>query len=68
MLQISSPSLLLVRQFDADVQFFELLHRHLGEGGHHEVLGGLVHQEGDHFADVLLVAQNHDEAVVNREE
>ena len=64
--QISSPSLLLVWQFDADVQFLELLHRHLGGGGHHEVLGGLVHREGDHFADVLLVAQDHHQTIEAR--
>src|SRR5690348_13025497 len=51
------------REVEADVEFLEALGRHRGGGLHQEVLGLLGHREGDDFADVRGVGEQHDDAV-----
>jgi hypothetical protein len=55
--------LLLLENIHLQRQLPELLLRLLPGGVHHQVLGGLVHGEGDGLADVLLAGEEHDDAV-----
>jgi len=48
---------------DADMEFAQLLRRRLGRRPHHQIFGALIHREQHHFAQVLLPAQQHDDAV-----
>ena len=45
------------------MQLVELFLRDFAGGAHHEVLGALVHREGDYLADGVLSREEHDHAV-----
>ena len=45
------------------MQLAELLLGDGRRGVHHQILGALVHREGDHLANVLRVGEQHDHAV-----
>ncbi len=49
--------------FDLNMQFLELLWFGRGGGVGHHIPGGLVLGEGDHFADIGFVGQQHDQPV-----
>ena len=51
---------------DEDMHIVQLLLGNRGGGVHHQVLGVLVHGEGDDLADGFLAGQHHDQAEIGR--
>src|ERR687891_836466 len=58
-----SPRSLLLGKHDPDVELAQPLGRHRGGRAHHEVLGLLVHGEGDDLSEVALAGQQHHDAI-----
>ena len=48
---------------DGNMQLIELLLRHLAGRAHHDILGVLVHREGNDLADGIFTGEQHDHAV-----
>ena len=59
----STPDYFLSGRAQPDVQLAKLLLRNLRRRAHQQILGALVHREQHHLAQVLLAAQQHDDAV-----
>src|SRR5258708_566410 len=53
----------LLFDVDLDVQLAQLFLGDFAGRAHQQVLGLLVHREGDNFANVFLLGQQHDDAV-----
>ena len=56
-------NLVQVRLVDEDMHVIQLLLGDSGGGVHHQVLGVLVHGEGDDLTDALLAGQQHHQTV-----
>ena len=67
MILVSIVSLVILRFFLTDIQLDvhvpKLLRIHLGGRSHHDVLGVLVHGEGNDLPDAVLPGEEHDHPV-----
>src|SRR5262245_16742202 len=59
----AAPSTALLRQRQPDMQLAQLLGRDLRRRAHHQILGALVHRKEHDFAQILLPAEQHHDAV-----